>query len=114
MEQQVLEVSMEAWRGAARACIPITMHACHRVCLPSPSSCLLLSKFLSPVPMAQGPQQSNGFLLCGHSQGVHYQLGYQILTLSTISVLYLLFFLHPFSPTHTNHDGGGKRYFRNH
>lgn len=39
--------------------------------------------------MAQGPQQSNGFLLRSHSQGVHYRLGY---LLSVQSLYYTSYF----------------------
>lgn len=107
---------------------PITMHACRYVCLTSTSSHLLLSKSVFPTCMAQGPRWSQNhrvgrapwglfsaerWLSLTWSFTVCSSLVWISNTLSTISVLYLLFSLYLFSPTHTNHDSSGKRQLRN-
>lgn len=88
-------------------------HACLSPCMP-PLTFFLSLAFQIPLPCSYGPGPSAEQRFSVTQSFTGCSLPAWILTLGTISVLYLLFFLHPFSPTHTNHDGGGKRYFRNH
>lgn len=67
VEQQVLEVSMEAWKGFACTYIAVTMHACHCACHTLPPHLLPVSCFLKPFPLC--PSHGPGLMAERHFFG---------------------------------------------